>query len=370
MTTTESSDQNVEAEVGAYAGRLFEIGLGALEAITIGLGRELGLYERLAVPEGVTPTELATRAGIHPRYAREWLEQQAAAGLIDVQSAGDGPDQRRFALSLAGQECLLRPESLASTGPLLDLVPAAGRVFPALVSAFRSGAGIPYADYQIHHVQGDFNRPAFVNLLTTEWLPAVPGLADRLAAGPARVAEIGSGVGWAAIAIARAWPQVEVDGFDNDEASVATAREHAAEAGVDDRVHFEAVDVTRELPAGVRAGSYDVVLAFEMIHDLARPQAALATMRRLGKPDAIHLVVDEKAAETFEAPADNPIERLFYAASVLHCLPVGLSESPSAGTGTVMRPDTLRGYAREAGFSSVATLPIEHDLFRFYHLAS
>jgi 2-polyprenyl-3-methyl-5-hydroxy-6-metoxy-1,4-benzoquinol methylase len=209
----------------------------------------------------------------------------------------------------------------------------------------------------------------FVNLLTTEWLPAVPGLADRLAAGPVRVAEIGSGVGWAGIAIAKAWPQVEVDGFDNDEASVAAAREHAAAAGVDDRVRFDLVDVTRELPAHVPAGSYDVVLAFEMIHDLARPQAALATMRRLGRPDAIHLVVDEKAAERFEAPADNPIERLFYAASVLHCLPVGLSESPSAGTGTVMRPATLREYATEAGFSSVATLPIEHDLFRFYRLA-
>ena len=107
-----------------------------------------------------------------------------------------------------------------------------------------------------------------------------------------------------------------------------------------------------------------------MIHDLARPQAALATMRRLGKPDAIHQVVDEKVADAFEAPADNPIERLFYSASVLHCLPVGLSESPSAGTGTVMRPGTFRGYAAEAGFSSVAVLPIEHDLFRFYQLAT
>jgi SAM-dependent methyltransferase len=368
MTRTESSDQHLEEEIGAYAGRLFEMGLGALEAITVALGRELGLYAQLAAPGGMTPVELATHAGIHPRYAREWLEQQAAAGLIDVQAAGDGPDQRRFALSAAGQECLLRPESLSSTGPLLDLIPVSSRVLPALVEAFRTGAGIPYSEYGIHDVQGDFNRPAFVNLLAAEWLPAVPGLADRLAAGRARVAEIGSGEGWAAISVARAWPQVEVDAFDNDEASVATAREHASAAGVDDRVRFEAVDVTRELPAHVQTGAYDVVLAFEMIHDLARPQAALATMRRLGKPDAIHLVVDERAAEEFEAPTDNPIERLLYAASVLHCLPVGLSETPSAGTGTVMRPATFRGYAMEAGFSSVSVLPIEHDLFRFYHL--
>ena len=105
-----------------------------------------------------------------------------------------------------------------------------------------------------------------------------------------------------------------------------------------------------------------------MIHDLARPQDALATMRALGKSDAVHLVVDEKTAEVFEAPTENPVERFFYAASVLHCLPVGMADSPSAGTGTVMRPATLQGYAVRAGFAAVEVLPIEHDMFRFYQL--
>ena len=370
MTSSESSDQDLEAEIGAYAERLFETGLAALEAVTISLGRELGLYEHLAAGDGATSLGLADDAGIHPRYAREWLEQQAAAGLIVLQANANDPDQRCYGLSPAAQECLLRPESLASVGPLLDLLPSIGRVFPTLVDAFRTGDGIPYADYAIHDAQGDFNRPAFLNLLASDWLPAVPGVADRLAAGPARVAEIGCGEGWAAIAIARAWPEVEVDGFDNDEASIAAARKHAAESGVGERVRFELVDVTGDLPATIETGSYDIVLAFEMIHDLARPQEALSTMRRLGKADAVHLVVDEKVAESFEAPTDNPIERLFYAASVLHCLPVGLSETPSVGTGTVMRPATFRTYARQAGFSTIEILPIDNDLFRFYRLAA
>ena len=78
-------------------------------------------------------------------------------------------------------------------------------------------------------------------------------------------------------------------------------------------------------------------------------------------------VVDERAAEAFTAPAD-PIQRFFYAASVLHCLPVGRCEEHSAATGTVMRPDTLRRYAREAGFHEATVLPIENDMFRFYRL--
>ena len=126
--------------------------------------------------------------------------------------------------------------------------------------------------------------------------------------------------------------------------------------------------MTRDLPAGITPGSYDLVMAFEMIHDLARPVEALATLRRLGKPDAVHLVMDEKVAESFEAPTENPVERLMYAASVLHCLPVGRAETPSAATGTVMRPATFQAYAQSAGYTTVDILPIEHDLFRFYHL--
>jgi 2-polyprenyl-3-methyl-5-hydroxy-6-metoxy-1,4-benzoquinol methylase len=368
MTVTDTQ-ADLEVQIGAYAERLFETGLAALEAVTVSLGRELHLYEHLAADGGVNVGELSQCAGIDARYAREWLEQQAAAGLIEVTAPATGPDQRRFGLSAAAQECLLRPESLASVGPLFDLLPAINRVYPAaLVHAYRTGGGIPYADYALHDAQGDFNRPAYVNLLASDWLPQIPGLVDRLQESGARAAEIGCGEGWAAISLARAFPELRVDGFDNDEASIAAARKYAAEAGVSDRAKFEVLDVTRDLAEQAAAGSYDLVMAFEMIHDLARPVEALTTMHRLGRPGAVHLVMDEKVAETFEAPTDNPVERLMYAASVLHCLPVGRTETPSAATGTVMRPATFTAYATAAGFNGVEVAPIEHDLFRFYRL--
>ena len=362
----------IEAQIGAYAERLLMTGLSGMEAITIALGRELGLYAALGRSATASAAELAEVAAIAPRYAREWLEQQAAAGWIEV-AGFNGPggfadsDTRRYALSPAAQECLLRPESLASVGPLFDFLPSLALVYPTLREAFRTGVGVPYADYGVHDAQGDFNRPAFVNLLATQWLPAIPGLVERLARPGARVAEIGCGEGWAAVSVARAFPGVHVDGFDLDEASVAAARKHAATAGVADRVRFEVADVTNasSLPGG---GTYDLVCAFEMIHDLARPVDALSTMRRLAKPDATVLVVDEKAGEVFEAATSNPVERLFYAASVLHCLPVGLAGDDSAGTGAVMRPPVFREYATEAGFTSVDMLPIDYDLFHFYRL--
>lgn len=369
MTVTDITEADLEAQVGAYADRLFETGLAALEAITVSLGRELGLYEHLAAQGGLTASEVSQRAGIDGRYAQEWLEQQAASGLVEVTSPSADAAERRFGLSPAAQECLLRPESLASVGPLFDLLPAINRVYPTeLVRAFRSGGGIAYADYALHDAQGDFNRPAYVNLLASDWLTQFPGLVARLHRPGARAAEIGCGEGWAAISLARAFPDLRVDGFDNDEASIAAARKYAAEAGVSDRAKFEVVDVTGDLFDRAVPGSYDLVMALEMIHDLARPVEALTTMRHLGKPDAVHFVMDEKVAETFEAPTGNPVERLFYAASVLHCLPVGRTESPSAATGTVMRPATFTSYATSAGFSSVEVAPIDHDLFRFYQL--
>src|SRR5262245_8952063 len=135
MTITEPAPADLDAQVGAYAERIFEIGLATLEGITMSLGRELGLYDHLTDPAGVRSSDLAASAGIDERYAREWLEQQAAAALIDVDDAGADAADRRYSLSAAAQECLLRPESLASVGPLIDLVPAIVRVFPdALVN--------------------------------------------------------------------------------------------------------------------------------------------------------------------------------------------------------------------------------------------
>ena len=195
-------------------------------------------------------------------------------------------------------------------------------------------------------------------------MPALPDVHERLASGPpAAVADIACGAGWASIAIARAYPLVRVDGYDVDEASVRVAAANAAEAGVSDRVSFH----VRDAGDPELAGRYDLVTIFEAIHDMSRPVEALRGARSLAGEDGAVLVVDEKVADSFTAPGDE-VERLMYTYSILCCLAAGMSEQPSAETGTVMRADTMRRYAQEAGFADVEVLPIEHDFFRFYRL--
>ena len=224
---------------------------------------------------------------------------------------------------------------------------------------FRDGTGVDFGLFDLHDLQAAFTRPVFAQHLTQTWLPALPEVQARLTAGePLRVAEIGCGEGLAAIRLASVYPAVRVDGFDLDEDSVATARKAAADAGVAERTHFEIRDVAD--PA--LAGEYDLVMAIEMVHDVPDPVGVLRSMRRLAGTRGTVLVADERTEDTFTGPAGE-MDRLFYAFSTLHCLAVSM-QGGGAGTGTVMRLDTLRGYARDAGFTEVEELEVDHPQFR------
>jgi SAM-dependent methyltransferase len=194
------------------------------------------------------------------------------------------------------------------------------------------------------------------------WFAAVPGLSDRLARGEVRVLDIGCGSGWSSVCIAQAFPEAMVDGIDLNPGSVEAAQQLARAEGVADRVRFELRDAATLSGAG-----YDVATMFEMLHDLARPVEALRAAREALGPAGVVLVADELVNDAYAGPADDD-ERRHYGWSLLHCLPASMTEPDSAATGTLMRPNTLRAYARDAGFASVEVLPVESVEFRLYLL--
>jgi 2-polyprenyl-3-methyl-5-hydroxy-6-metoxy-1,4-benzoquinol methylase len=235
---------------------------------------------------------------------------------------------------------------------------------PTVVEAFRNGGGVPYEAYgaEMRGAISSLNRPGFLKLVGPEWFPAIPEMDRRLRSQPpARVADVGCGTGWSSIGIALAYPLVNVDGFDLDTASIDEARRNADTKGVADRVTFQ----VRDAADPSLAGTYDLVTAFETIHDMSDPVGALRAMRALTRDGGTVVIADEKVAEEFAAPGDE-LERFMYGFSAVHCLPVGMVDAGSAGTGTVMRPSRLRQYAREAGFEDLEILPIENDSWRFY----
>jgi 2-polyprenyl-3-methyl-5-hydroxy-6-metoxy-1,4-benzoquinol methylase len=336
------------------------------ELMTVYLGDNLGLYRALDRAGSMTAPELAKETGIFERYAREWLEQQAAAGILTVDDVSAGVDERRYVLPPGHIEPLLDLESPYSMAPFCKSFVAVSGAMPALVDAFRSGGLVPWSAYgrDMIEAQGDFNRPWLVGSLGTEHLPSIPDLHARLSSeAGAKVADVACGVGWAGISLARAYPNVTVDGFDLDEASIEIASQNAQGAGVADRVRFEA----RDGAAPGLKGTYDLAMVVEAIHDLSQPVAVLRAIREMLKPGGTLIVADERTEDSFTAPASET-ERLFYAYSVLCCLPSAMEDQTSAGTGTVMRRSTFERYAKEAGFDEVSVLPIEHDFLRFYRL--
>jgi len=345
----------------ALVERLFEGVLGMIDVYTVYMGDRLGLYRALA--EGrATEGEIAADTGADRRYVREWLEQQAVAGLIEVDDPGEPAGERRYRLPEAHAEVLLDRDSLSYMAAFARMMVGLVRPLPQVMEAFRSGEGVPYATFDADFLegQGEMNRVQFVNSLATEWMPALADLHGRLQSG-GRVADVACGAGWSTIALARAYPRAEVDGLDLDPASIELARANAAQEGME--IRFEARDAA---DPGL-SGRYDLVTCFEAVHDMARPVESLRGMRSLLADGGVLLVADERVADRFTAPGDE-VERLMYGFSVFHCLAVGREEQPSAATGTAMRADTLRKYAAAAGFTQFEVLPIENDFWRFYRL--
>ena len=229
--------------------------------------------------------------------------------------------------------------------------------------AYRGGGGVNWRDFGPDMSEGqEFgNRPSYIAALG-DWFASITDVHGQLSDG-ARVADVGCGGGWSSISLARAYPGITVDGFDLDEPAIERARRNAQETGVGDRVRFHAVD-----PAEADHGEgYDLVTAFECIHDMPQPVPVLRAMRAMAADGGTVLVMDENVGDDFTAPSDET-ERLMYAFSLLVCLPDGMSHPGSVGTGTVMRRSTFEGYAAEAGFDRVEVLPIEAGFWRFYRL--
>lgn len=349
----------------ALGERLFGSLLNGMELLTVGLGVQTGLYAALRDSGPVTAAELANRARVAERYALEWLEQQATAGIVQVAVAGEAAS-RRYELPAGHAEALLDADSPGYIAAAVPGLVGLAKLLEVVATAYRTGEGVSFDRYgtEIREHIGAFNRPMFVNELTSEWLPALGEVHQRLRSGaPVRALDVACGTGWSSIALAQAYPTVRVDGIDLDEASIAEARRHAAEAGVADRVRF----TTGDIAALDGAGGYDLACLFEALHDIGDPVGALRSVRAALAKGAPLLVGDERVADAFTAPGDE-VERYMYAWSVLHCLPATLAESPKIAHGTVLRADTVQAWAREAGFTQVDVLPIANDFWRFYRL--
>ncbi|SCK54784.1 bifunctional 2-polyprenyl-6-hydroxyphenol methylase/3-demethylubiquinol 3-O-methyltransferase UbiG [Streptomyces sp. WMMB 322] len=359
----------------SFSVRFFGAGLAAAELMTCYLGLEIGAYHALADSGPATAAELARRAGLDERMAREWLEQQASAGILQVEDPEQAPEQRRFTLPPEHAEALLDPDSPNWIAPLV-VMPIGGMasVLPQLVAAYRNREGLAPSAYgrAMRDGQANLNRGVFQHQLAGWISRHLPDIEARLHVPGAAITDVACGSGLSTLELARAFPLARVHGVDLDPASVDAARRRLAETDLGDRVSFGSGDAAgsgrgADGPGAAGAGEGSLlVCVFDALHDMSRPVEVLRACREMLAPGGAVLLMEPSVAERFTAEPDDT-ERFHYAVSVLHCLPVGMSDTPSAATGTVMRPDTVRAYAREAGLEA-EVIDVGHLFYRLYRL--
>ena len=312
----------------------------------------------------MTVEELAATAGIDLRYAREWLEQQASAGFVEVDDPEARWELRRFSLNPHQQEVLLVADHPSHVAPLTDMLAGIASVLPEVADAYRSGGGVPYSDYggAFRSGQAGINRPAFTHQLVREWIPGtVPAIESRLREG-GKIADLGCGAGWSTIALTRAYPRARVIGYDLDPSSIEDAAANARAEGVE--VEFRVANASQV----ATDGPFDLVLVLEALHDMSNPVEVLSQIRATLASSGALLVADELVAPTFTAPGDL-LDRMMYGWSVLACLPSSKAEDHSAALGTVLREPRIRELATEAGFSRVEVPEVDAGFFRLYLLS-
>jgi SAM-dependent methyltransferase len=348
--TTAQIDQG---KLDAFMGKALTDLSGTTATVLAFLGDRLGLFRALAGAPA-TSEELAARAGVHERYAREWLHGMTAAGYLEA-------DGDRFLLPAEQAEALAAEGGPFFLGGVQQELMGMLHPLDALTEAFRSGGGVPQSAYPADAWDGmrRFSQGWFDNLLLQEWIPAAAETREKLDAG-ARYADVGCGSGLAVIKLAQAFPQSRFVGYDAFAGQVERARAAAEAAGVGERVRFEVRDVAEGVDE-----TFDVISTFDVVHDAVDPAALLRGIRDALAPDGIYLMLEMNSADD---PADNvgPLATLFYGFSVIYCMTTSLAHG-GAGLGTCgCPPAKVRELSAAAGFGRVERLPLENPFNILY----
>ena len=346
------------AKQKAFVGQVLANTSAAMVTTLAALGDRLGLFKTLAASGPATSAEIAARAGIVERYAREWLGGMTSAGYVTYD-----PATRRFALPPEHAAALADEGGPMFFGGVYEMLLSASSVVDRVAEAFRAGGGVPQSAYDDRFWDGmeRFSGGWYDNLLVQQWLPAMPDVQRKLRDG-ADVADVGCGRGRALIRLAQAYPASRYVGYDAFAPSVERATAQAREAGVAERVRYEVRDGASDLP-----GRFDVITTFDVIHDAVDPVAVLRSIFRALKPDGIYVCLDANCSDKLEENT-GPIGSIFHGISILYCMTTSLAGG-GAGLGTLgLHEHKLRDLATVIGFRDIRRVPIEDPFNNLYEL--
>lgn len=334
----------------AFEERLREILNHASLALMISVGHRTRLFDTLAELEPSTAEEVAGAAGLEPRYVREWLGAMVVGRIVDYD-----PASGRYALPARRAARLVRAAGDENGALRMQYVSIFGSVEDRIVECFRSGGGVPYEAYdRFHRVQHEGTVAEMEAQLLDVYLPLVPGLADRLEDG-ADVLDVGCGAGRPVTLMAEAFPRSRFTGADIAEEAIASGRRDARERGLENAT-FRVADATE----AVAAGRWDVVTAFDAIHDLPAPDTVVERIHEALRPGGLFFMLEPGASSRLEENLDHPMGAYLYTVSCLHCTTVSLAAG-GPGLGATWGRQRARALLGDAGFADPELHPVPGD---------
>lgn len=342
-----------------FAGRVMAAIDGASLAILMSIGHQTGLFDTMAGLPSSTSAQIADAAGLDERYVREWLGGMTTALVVDYD-----PATTTYTLPPARAALLTRaagPDNLARTAQFIAML---GEVEQKVLDCFRTGGGLPYSEYpRFHAVMAEESGEVFDAALVDVILPMAAGLPARLREG-ADVADFGCDSGHAINVMAQAFPASRFTGVDFSDESLSVGAQEARRLGLRNAT-FEPHDLA-EMDV---TEAYDVITAFDAIHDQAHPDRVLRNIYRALRPGGVFLMVDIKASSCLEDNVGVPLATYLYTVSAMHCMSVSLA-SGGAGLGTAWGRQLALSMLADAGFTDVRVEEIDTDPINYYYIAA
>jgi 2-polyprenyl-3-methyl-5-hydroxy-6-metoxy-1,4-benzoquinol methylase len=354
METKDTQPHFDQAKAEAFAGTLLTaLNHGAL-CLMVSVGHRTGLFDVMNKLPPATSKEIAAETGLNERYVREWLGAMVTARIVEVD-----PTTLRFSLPAEHAAFVTRAAAADNIAVFAQYVAVMGGVEDDIVECFRNGGGVPYSRFpRFHEVMAEDSGQSVLSSLESHILPLVPGLTGRLSEG-IRMLDAGCGRGRILERLAGLYPRSRFVGMDLSEDAIAYAREEASRAGRDN-IEFVAADLS-DFDRTAEPESFDFITTFDAIHDQPRPLNVLKGIQRALKPDGVYLMQDISGTSHVHKDIEHPIGTFLYTISCMHCMTVSLAQG-GEGLGAMWGEEKTREYLQKAGFRSVTTHRLVHDI--------
>lgn len=326
-------------------------------ALMLSVGHRAGLFESISKLPPSTSTQIAAASGLNERYVREWLGAMVTSKIIDYE-----PGAKTYSLSKEKAEFLTKSGTY-NFASSMQFIPVLAYVEDHIVRCFENGGGVPYESFnRFHDVMAEESEQTVLSALIDRILPIIPGLGERISSG-INVLDVGCGSGKAVNLMAKTYPKSRYHGYDISQEAIGNAKKEAERLGLTNTT-FERQDVSKF----VKENHFDLITAFDAIHDQADPQKVLENIKKSLKPDGIFLMQDIRASSNLENNMDHSLAPYLYAVSCLHCMTVSLAQN-GKGLGAMWGRELATQMLNDAGFSSVEVKQLPHDPINYYYIA-